>query len=643
MQTKKVETLLYSTAGVVVMLLILIAFNAITGTVRQRVDLTEEKAYTLSAGTKAILKKLDTPVKIRFYCTQSDTATPAAIYLRSYARRVEDLLREYRQVAGRKLVIEKFDPQPDSDAEDSARLDGLEPQVLPGGDRFYLGLAVAVADTVETIPFLQPNQERLLEYDITRAISRAINPEKPTIGIMSGLPVFGTPANPMMMQMGQQGTPPWTILTELRTDYNVKRVDLTAEKIDDDIKVLLVIHPKEISDKTQYAIDQFVMRGGKLIAFLDPFSVIDSRPGQRGMFANMGGTSSNLEKLLKAWGYSFETRVVADLNSMLKLRGPNNELRDAPTWLGITADRINREDVATSQIDNLWLPQPGAFTGAPAAGLKETVLVKSSKESQLVDGFLANLSGESIIKEFKPSGVEYKLAIRLTGKFKTAFPDGKPGDKKEEKAEGEKSGEDKKAEEQKAGESLKECQADNAVVLFGDADMLYDEFTIRRFDSIFGQLVSVLNGNLSLAQNLVEQMAGDSNLIAVRSRAETARPFTRVRAMQAEAEKKFQAEIKRLEEAANEAQRKINELQAQKKDRTQQFILSPEQRAELENLRKEEANTRKRLKQVQKDLRREVVSLETRLKWLNVLAMPLAVTATGIVIAIIKRKKTSAK
>ncbi len=178
---------------------------------------------------------------IRFYCTQSETATPETVYLKDYARKVEDLLDEYKQVAGSKLIIEKYDPQPDSDAEDSARLDGIEPQQLPGGDKFYLGLAVKCADAAQAIPFLAPNRERLLEYDITRAISRAGTPEKPTIGIMSPLPVFGVPSNPMMQQMGQQGSQPWTIVTELNSDFNVKRVGMDADKIDDDIKLLLVI------------------------------------------------------------------------------------------------------------------------------------------------------------------------------------------------------------------------------------------------------------------------------------------------------------------------------------------------------------------------------------------------------------------
>jgi ABC-type uncharacterized transport system involved in gliding motility auxiliary subunit len=640
MQKKSLQTILYSTIGVLVMLGILILLNFIAGAARARLDLTQEKAFTLSAGTKAILKKLDTPVTIRFYCTQSESATPETVFLKGYARKVEDLLAEYHQVGGSKIKIEKYDPQPDSDAEDSARLDGIEPQALAGAEGFYLGVAVKCADDLQSIPFLAPNRERLLEYDLTRAIVRSETSEKPTIGLMSPLPVFGMPSNPMMQQMGQPagGSQPWTIVNELKNDFNVKRVGMDVDKIDDDIKLLLVIAPKDITDKAQYAIDQFIMRGGKLVAFLDAQCLADQRQ-QNQMMANMGGGGSSLDKLLKAWGIQFDTgKVVADLKFKMQLRGRNGEPQEAPAWLGLTSDAVNKDDVATSQLDNIWLPLCGAFTGTPVAGLKETVLLHSSKDSQLVEAMLANLSGENIMKEFKPSGVNYSLAIRLTGKFKTAFPDGAPQEKKDEKADG-----DKKPDEKKAGDSLKETKGDNSVVLFGDADMLYDPFTMRRIDSPFGALQMAMNANLNLAQNVVEQMTGDSNLIAVRSRAALARPFTRVKEMETTANEKFQSEIKRLEESAADSQRKINEMQAQKKDKDQRFILSPEQRTELEKLRKEEVETRKHLKQVQKDLRKEVVSLQTRLKWINILAVPLAVTATGIVIAIVNRRKTSAK
>ncbi|HEV2452851.1 MAG TPA: GldG family protein, partial [Verrucomicrobiae bacterium] len=266
MQKKSFQTILYSSAGVVVMLVLIVALNVIFGAVPFRADLTQEQAYTLSPGTKAVLKKLGSPVTIRFYCTQAGTATPETVFLKDYARQVEDLLHEYKMVAGRNLIIQKFDPQPDSDAEDSARLDGLEPQQLSDGDNFYLGICISMADQRVAIPFLEPNREKLLEYDITRAITEVLEPQKPTIGIMSALPVFGEQPNPeMQMQGQQQGTPPWTLVQQLQQDFNVQQIPMDTDKIDDSVNTLMVIFPAGISDKTQYAIDQFVLRGGKLI------------------------------------------------------------------------------------------------------------------------------------------------------------------------------------------------------------------------------------------------------------------------------------------------------------------------------------------------------------------------------------------
>jgi len=629
MQKKSLETLLYSTAGILVMLAIVIAINVITSVSPVREDLTQEKAYTLSAGTRTVLKKLDTPVTIHFYCTQSETATPETVYLKAYAKKVEDLLHEYQQIAGKNLIVQKFDPQPDSDAEDSARLDGLEPQPLQGNDQFYLGVSVSLADSRVAIPFLDPSRERQLEYDLTRAISQVFTPEKPVIGVLSALPVFGQPANPMMAESGQQGTPGWGLIDQLKQDFDLKQVELTTDKIDDSIKVLLVIHPKDISEATQYAIDQFVLRGGKLIAFLDPLSIVDSRAQQQQQNPMMGGqppsnASSSLPLLLKAWGLDFDTsKVVADLSYKLELGGPNGQPTEAPAFLGLTGDAINRDDIATSPVDTVWLPLAGAFTGTPVAGLKETVLLHSSTQAELADGTLASMGGDSLMQDFKPTGVSYTLALRLTGKFKSAFPAGQPG--------------------QTNSTSLKESATDNSVVLIGDSDFAADDFSVRKTQTPFGDMASPLNGNLTLVQNVVEQMAGDSSLIEIRSRATTHRPFTRIKDLEAAAEATGEAKITELQTSLNDTQQRLSELESQKKDKDQQFILSPEQKAELDNFRKKQAEVSRELKQAQKDLRKEVVSLETRIEWLNILAMPLAVTLVGVLIALVKRKQTSAK
>ena len=638
MKNKTIQTVLYSTVGIGAMALILIAFNVISGAVKTRIDLTEENVYTLSPGTKVILSKLDTPVKVRFYFSQPEASTPETVFLKTYAKKVEDLLAEFKQVGRGNLIIEKYDPQPDSDAEDLAKLDGIEGEPLPNGERLYLGIAVSLLDQKQALPFLAPNRERMLEYDIARAITRVVKPEKPVVGVMSALPVFGAAANPMMMRMGQPGgqQPPWALVNELKNDFDVRRVEMTTEKIEDDIKVLLVIHPREITDKAQFALDQFVMRGGKLIVFLDALPLIDSRE-QNQMFGSIPNAGSNLDKLLKAWGIQFDTgKVVADMNYKMQVGGRNGQPQDAPAFLSVTPEGINSEDIVTSQIDNIWLPFVGAFTGTPVAGLKKTVLIKSTKRSQLVDGFMANMSGENVIKEFKSSDTEMELAIRLTGKFKTAFPNGNPEEKAEEKKEGEKPAEPKPA------DSLKETKDENTVILVGDADMLFDSFAIRQVQSLFGNVAMAMNGNLNFAQNAVEQLTGDNNLIAVRSRGVQNRPFTLVKKMQAEAEANYRSKIKEMEDSLAETQRQLNELQ-QKKEKGQRFILSPEQQSAVENFRKKEAEVKIKLKEERKKLRQDIDSLQNRLKWFNIAAVPLAVSLSGLVLAYYKRKRTSAK
>ncbi|HTV41889.1 MAG TPA: GldG family protein [Candidatus Sulfotelmatobacter sp.] len=631
MQKKSLQTILYSSAGVVVMFVLVVAVNVISGAFPYRADLTQEKTYSLSAGTKTVLKSLDGPVTIRFYCTQGESA-PETVFLKDYAREVEDLLHEYKFAAGKNIIIQKFDAEPDSDAEDSARMDGLEPQQLSDGDNFYLGLSISMADQRVAIPFLDPNREKSLEYDITRAITEVQEPDKATIGIMSALPVFGEQPNPEMQMQNQQGAPAWTLVQQLQQDFNVQQIPMDADKIDDSVKTLLVIYPGGISDKAQYAIDQFVLRGGKLIAFLDPQSTLMAHQQQNPM---MGGqnTSATLDKLLKAWGIQFDTsKVVADLDFKMELDNGNGQPIENPAWLALTPEGINQNDIVTSEMDSLWLPTVGAFTGQPAAGLKETVLLHSSKDAELTDAMMAGMGADAIMNGFKATGENYALAIRLTGKFHTAFPDGEPKDDS-----------DTNTVAKANDDSLKESKVETSVVLVGDSDMLADDFSVQKTDTPVGEMVNPLNGNLDFAQNLVEQMAGNNNLIGLRSRASMSRPFTRIKQMEAAAEASGQAKIDALQKTLNDTEEKLNDLQQQKSDKDQKLILSPAQEAEIDNFRKQEAETNRELRQAQKDLRREVVSLEMRLTWLNILAMPCAVTAVGMTTAFIKRKKTSAK
>jgi len=630
------------------MLVILVAVYAIVGALRIRVDLTQEKIYTLSSGTRAILDKVaksETPLQINFYCTQDSKDMP--VMLKTYAQRVEELLEEYRKASRGTIEIKKFDPRPDTEAEDSAKLDGVEGRAIGGGlglgDQVYLGLAIHQLDAKEVIPFLAPERERLLEYDLSRAIARVTTPDKPVVGVMSSLQVMGE-FNPMAMRMGQmQRQDPWVFIQELKSDFEVKQVEMSVDEIPSDVKVLVVIHPKGITPKAQYAIDQFVLKGGKLIAFLDPLSIVDSRNAPPGMnpmqAAQMGGSTMDL--LLKAWGLTFDVnKVVADMNFSTRIN-QQGRAQSAPAVLSMNRDGMNPDDVVTSQTDNALVPFSGVFSGTPAEGLKETVLLHTTTQSQLIDRFMAEYSGDQTAKDFSPSGKQLALAVRLTGKFKTAFPDGKPADSTP-KSDGDKK--DEKKQEKADTASPKESKTDGTVILVGDADMIYDQFCAQ-VQNFFGQkIVSLPNGNLPLAQSMVEQLAGDSNLIAVRSRATMNRPFTVVRKMQAEAQDRYRAKISELEKSLQETQTKLNELQRTKQgESNQRFVLSPEQQSEIKNFQTKQAQVNKELRTLRRSLNREIESLETRLKWLNIAGMPLLVAIGGVSLAMIKRKKTAAK
>jgi ABC-type uncharacterized transport system involved in gliding motility auxiliary subunit len=636
MKEKKLDTLLYSTIGVAVMFVIVVAINLIGSAMNTRVDLTENKVYTLSAGTKAILAKLDAPVEVSFYYSQSQSRMPAQF--KTYAKRVEDLLAEFRQHSKGNLEIKKLDPQPDSEAEDSANLDGVEGQMIETGEKIYLGVAISLPPHKVSLPFLSPSRERLLEYDLARALSQVISTNKPVVGVMTPLQVFGMSLPPQMrMQMGGQNQDPWVFLGELKRDFEVKQVQMDADKIDDDIKVLLVIHPKEIKDTAQYAIDQFIMRGGKLIACLDPMSLADVN--RQNPMMPMPGGASNLEKLLKAWGLTFETtKVVADRKSARQLvvrQGGQPEV--VPTLLFLTGESISKDDAVANQIDEVLLPFAGGFTGTPASGLKQTVLLKTTKDSQLVEPFMAQMSPSKIVDDFKSADTSYALAVRLEGKFKTAFPDGKP-----EAAKTDDEKKDEKKPEDKAGDTLKETKTDNAVMLIGDSDWLSDQFSVA-VQNFFGQkIIQPRNGNLALTQNIVEQFAGDQNLIGVRSRGTLNRPFTVVKEMQAQANANFQAEIAKLQKEVDETNQKLSELQG-KKEGNQRFVLSKEQQEEMEKFKKKRAEANKHLKLVRRSLAKDIESLELWTKVINIAGVPLLVAAVGVALAVIRKQRTKAQ
>jgi len=611
---KKYEHLIYSAVGLVALALILVALNYLIGRAAPRLDLTEGKFYTLSDGTKSILRSLPAPVKVKLYVSQGEGVP---VQLRGFAQRVEDLVREFEHAANGRLVVERYDPKPDSSEEDTAQLEGIEPQTLATGEQFYLGVAVSQLDRKQSIAAITPQRERLLEYDLARAIARVGSAERPKIGLMAGLPVLGEKFNPFTRQSSE----PWVLATELKREFEVKEVPLSAKEIDKDLNVLLLVHPRDMQPEQEYALDQFVLRGGKLIVFADPYCYFDqSSPQMPGMPPQP--SSSSLPLLFKAWGVEMDPgKVVSDV-----VFGSGGGARYTPTVLSLNRTAFSRDDVVTSSIETLLYAFGGAFQVKPVEGLRVSELVKSSPNSMLVDNLNATKSGDEATKSFKPSGKPMPLALRLTGKFKTAFPEGLTVDKKP----------------QPGTPRLRESTGENSVILVADVDMLADGAAVD-VQEVFGRRIVVpSNGNLALALGMVEQFAAGDALISLRSRAAAFRPLTVVRELEADAQKQYFGKIQALEEELQKTNAKLQELQkgpGATKGGGQ--IMTAEQQTELERFRKRVAETRLELKEVRKNLRQDAESLVFWTKVVNIALMPLLVALAGLAVALIRRRRTA--
>ena len=499
----KLNVYVNSLIGVVVIFIGLVLFNTITAQLKFKADLTEGDLFTLSEGSKKLLEDLKeegdgSKLEIRFYLTQGEKGVP--VFVSEHGRRIEDLLDQYQEYAGSNIELKKINPRRDTDEEELAVNDGI--QLL--NNAFYVGMAVSFLDTTEVIPFFDPAKSTTLEYDISRAIKNVLKlkEDRQTIGVMSSLNVWGGPdaSNPMaMMNRGAQ-QPPWFFLRQLQQDFNVERLEATATEISDDIDLLLVIHPKNISDATEYAIDQFVLSGRKLIVFADPLALKDEGNNQNPQMRIPGmGGASTLSRLFNKWGVNFEnSKVVADFNFRLNQRDPLSRGRMMPAYLALGKKAFNQEEIVTRDLGSIRMPYAGSFDVSNlATGLTAKELISSSDQAKLVDGMSSQFNGQKIMDSFltgsedgKPTGTnKFALAVKISGTFTTAFPDGKPGS----------SGDEEESDEEKTTNSnhLKESESENHVCLIGDTDLLSEEHFLiqQRF---------LLSQNVSFVQNIVD-------------------------------------------------------------------------------------------------------------------------------------------
>jgi ABC-type uncharacterized transport system involved in gliding motility auxiliary subunit len=592
-------------------------------------DFTEKQIHTLSDGTRAILGEIGAPVVLRYYASRNTDYMPEEIKL--HMRRVDDLLKEYASLSKGKLRIENLDPQPDTDAEDSANLDGINGQRMDD-QNLYFGLAISCLDKTSVIPFIDPRQETMLEYQLSKAIAEVSAPSKPKIGVMSALSLKGEPAG----MPGQRSAPGWVIYQQLKQSFDIEDIPMTTTTIDPkSIKVLLLFHPAEITPEAEFAVDQYLLGGGTVVACLDAFSVAAQMTGGGNPMMGMPGTptTSTLPTLLKSWGVSFESgKVLADPTYSTRMAGN----RDALAVLTLTKDAMPQADsVITKDLDTVTLFLPGAFTVNATEGIKANTLIKSSNGSGFVDSMRASQLDPALSTSFRPAGTAYDLVTYLSGNFKTAFPDGKP------QAAAPADGAQPKKPEANANQ-LKQSASTGHVFLIADVDAFYDRFAynLQNFGGV--QMASPINGNASLLFNLLDQATGSKHLIGSRSRSAIRRPFTVVQKMEAEFNQQVGTKIEEFQEKQKAAQQKLSDLQAQK-SRGNELYLSPEQEAEIRKLRKEQVEYSKLIREQEKDLRRQKDKLAGKITLLNVAVMPLLVTLFGLGLFIQRRRSTRAR
>ncbi len=608
-----------NTLGLIALLAVLAAVNIIAGNLRLRTDLTQEKLYSLSDGTRRLLHGLDEPVALKLFFSAGNARMP--VMLRTYARQVEDLLSEYRIASRGMLTIEKFDPVPDSDEEEWARRYGIAGQAVEiHGAPLYFGLVATAGATEAVLPALDPRMQQLLEYNISRMIQQVTHPRRAVAGVISSLSVLGRQPDPYPMP-GKTRTPPlppWIAFQELQQDFHVRMIEEPENGIPGDIDVLVMLHPKDLPVRARFAIDQYVLRGGHLILFVDPLSVADDGAESMSPYG-MPRLDSDLPDLLKAWGIGYQpTRILADFSAATPMRTPDGAgVEHNPSVTTYTAANFNRDSIMTAGLQTLRAAFAGALTDKTDDKLTVTPLIKATAESGTVSAMAVRQGGRALREAFTLAHEPQYLAIQIAGTFRTAFPGGPPRDHADEEQEVDTDGDFLTA-----GEST--------VVVIADADMLFDPICVEQIN-FFGQIAHrPLNDNIAFFANVVESMAGGRDLIAIRSRGELNRPFTRVDTLEAAALTRWREQETQLEVGLREARQQLSQLQAAGGD-DHRYILSDGQRTAIERFKRRENEIRRELRNVRRNLRQDIDRLGMRVKTVNIALMPILVAIGGIV------------
>lgn len=606
-----------STGSLLLAVVLLLAVNILAATVfgGWRLDLTQNRLYTLSDGSRAVVGKLEEPITVNLFFSQK--ALRDVPQIQAYAARVRALLGEYVAQSGGKLQLKVVDPEPFSDAEDRAVQFGLRglPVGGAGGESAYFGLAATNStDGEEVIPFLSPASEDTLEYDLTRLIYKLGQGKRPVVAVMSSLPVNGSVA-----PMTQQQAPAWAVIEQLRELFEVRVLATFEKKIPDDVELLILIHPKDLSPATQFAIDQFALRKGRVLALLDPYSDVEAPPRDPIMpTMTLPKTPSDLGPLLGAWGVDMAPdKVIADREAARMVsfseQAPPQEYL---VWLDLQAPRFDRKDVITARLTQMYMNTVGALAKKDGATTEFTPLMTSSAQSMLIgtDG-LDKPDPAALLREFKSSDQSLTFAARVQGPLRTAFPDGPP------------EGADVPA------QVLKESAVPANLVLIADADFIYDRFWAQVQDMRGSRMVQPFADNGAFFINAVDNLSGSGDLINVRSQGTYARPFTVVQAMNRTAQEQFRAAEQRLQAELEQTEQTLARLQQSRGEQAGP-LMSAEQQQEIARFQAERVRLRRELREVQRNLRQDIDRLETRLKFVNIGLVPLLIAFAAVLVVL---------
>jgi len=595
-----------------------------------QLDLTENSLYTLSEGTKEVIKTIDEPITFRLYYspTFGEISPPHG----NHYKRVRELLEHFSIVSGGKIDLKLINPISFSVEEDEAVKFGIQGIPLDqSGELGYFGMAaVNSTDDRKTVPFFNPQREQFLEYDLTRLVYELAEPKKKKIGLITSLLIE---ADPMLQYK------PWPVMEQITQFFDVKPIETKAVKIDSDIDVLLIIHPKFLEDNLLYAIDQFVMRGGRLLVFVDP----QNETARMTPRAPPGAGSSELSKLFRTWGIKFDAnKFVGDRTRAIRVQAPvkgRDVIADYLSW-GIYDKRaMNADDVVTGQLTSISLASAGTLELEKKSKLEMIPLLETSKISQRIDAELVRgeINPEAILQQFKSENKSFTIAARFTGKVRTAYPDGPPKPKTnvKEKTSG---AEDKKA--LKPGPHLSNSRKALNMIVMADTDLLTSRFWLQQ-QEFFGKKISTpVSNNADFLINSLENLVGSQALISLRSRGFSVRPFHTIQDIKNNAEDKYRKTEQQLTQKLKDLQSKLQGLGVKNQAKGKVILTSAQQKA-FGNFRSEMLVVRKQLRDVQLALRRDIEQLDTKLKIINIWTMPILIAFVAIILAIIRRRRFS--